>query len=99
MLTVYQLKVKIFHSSPEMHKSLDFPVERVSQSFEGLVTDAHDEDDGHGTDEAADAVDPPEVEEDDFVEPPVEVHHHHGVTAAQAEESEGLLVIRDKQQR
>ena len=82
-----------------MHKSLDFPVERVSQRLEPLVTDAHEEDDCHGADEAADAVDPPEVEEDDFVEPPVEVHHHHGVTAAQAEESEGLLVIRDKQQR
>ena len=53
------------------------PVESVPQRLEPLVADAHDEDDCHGSDEAAHAVDPPEVEEDDLVEAPVEVHHHH----------------------
>ena len=47
--------------------------------FESLVEDCEEEASNHGPDKAANAVDPPKVEEDDFVVAAVEVHLHHHV--------------------
>lgn len=48
-----------------------------SVGFDTLVQNAHEETSNHGPNQASEAVDPPEIKQNDLSVASMEVHHHH----------------------